>query len=99
MDLVFTPEQEELRATVRRFLRDKSAQQDVRSLMATTDGYDPAVWAQLAALGLQGLTVPERFGGGGCGEVELLVAFEEMGSALLCGPYFSTVALAASLLL
>jgi alkylation response protein AidB-like acyl-CoA dehydrogenase len=99
VDLVFTPEQEELRDAVRRFLRDKSTESDVRSLMATADGVDRGLWALLASLGLQGLIVPERFGGSGGGEVELLIAFEEMGRALLCAPFFATVALAASLLL
>jgi alkylation response protein AidB-like acyl-CoA dehydrogenase len=68
--------------------------------MATDEGYDPAVWAQMGAeMGLQGLGIPEEFGGQGFGPVELYVVFEEMGAALYCGPYFSTVALAAGTLL
>jgi alkylation response protein AidB-like acyl-CoA dehydrogenase len=50
-------------------------------------------------LGLQGLIVPEEFGGSGYSYVELIVVLEEMGRALLCAPYFSSVALAANLLL
>jgi alkylation response protein AidB-like acyl-CoA dehydrogenase len=68
--------------------------------MATEEGYDPAVWSQMAnELALQGLGIPEEFGGQGYGPVELYVVFEEMGAALLCAPYFSTVALAANALL
>jgi alkylation response protein AidB-like acyl-CoA dehydrogenase len=33
--------------------------------MAADGGYDPAVWAELAALGLLGLIIPEEFGGSG----------------------------------
>ncbi len=85
---------------VRRFLEDKSPETEVRRLMETTEGYDPAVWAQMAEqLGLQGLTIPEEFGGSGYTYVELIVVLEEMGRALLCAPYFSSVALAANLLL
>jgi alkylation response protein AidB-like acyl-CoA dehydrogenase len=50
-------------------------------------------------LGLQALAIPEEYGGAGFGYVELTVVFEEMGAALLCAPYFSTVALAANALL
>ncbi len=85
---------------VRRFLEEKSPEAEVRRLMATDEGYDPAVWAQMAnELALQGLGIPEEFGGQGFGPVEQYVVFEEMGAALLCSPYFSTVALAANAVL
>jgi alkylation response protein AidB-like acyl-CoA dehydrogenase len=50
-------------------------------------------------MGLMGLHIPEEFGGMGFGYVELGVVLEEMGRALLCAPYFSTVVLAANALL
>ncbi len=100
MNFGFSEEQEELRKMVRRFLEEKSPELEVRRLMATDEGYDPAVWAQMAnELALQGLGIPEEYGGQGFGPVELYVVFEEMGAALLCSPYFSTVALAANALL
>ena len=100
MNFAFSEEQEELRKSVRRFLEDKSPETEVRRLMETTEGYDPAVWSQMAdQLGLQGLTIPEEFGGSGYTYVELIVVLEEMGRALLCAPYFASVALAANLLL
>ena len=100
MNFGFSEEQDELRKMVRRFLEEKSPESEVRRLMATAEGYDPAVWAQMAnELALQGLGIPEEFGGQGYGPVELYVVFEEMGAALLCSPYFSTVALAANALL
>jgi len=100
MNFAFSDEQEELRAAVRRFLAEKSPETEVRRLMDTTEGYDPAVWSQMAdQLGLQSLTIPEEFGGSGFTYVELLVVLEEMGAALLCAPFFSSVALAANALL
>src|SRR6202790_5571515 len=100
MNFAFSEEQDELRKSVRRFLDDKSPETEVRRLMETTDGYDPAVWNQMAEqLGLQSLTIPEEFGGSGFSYVELIVVLEEMGAALLCAPFFSTVALAANALL
>ena len=100
MDIVFSDEQQELRATVRAFLEQKSPESEVRRLMETESGYDPAVWTQMATqLGLQGLAVPEAYGGSGYSFVELGIVLEEMGASLLCAPFFSTVVLAASTLL
>jgi alkylation response protein AidB-like acyl-CoA dehydrogenase len=100
MSMTFSPEQDELRTSVRRFLEQKSKSTDVRRLMETEEGYDPAVWSQMAEqLGLQGLALPEEHGGSGYGFIEQVVVLEEMGRALLCAPYFSSVVLAATALL
>ncbi|CAB4803535.1 unannotated protein [freshwater metagenome] len=100
MNFAFTEEQEELRKTVRAFLDAKSAETDVRALMETTDGYDAAVWSQMGEqMGLQGLAIPEQYGGSGYSFVELGIVLEEMGRSLLCAPYYSTVVLAANTLL
>jgi alkylation response protein AidB-like acyl-CoA dehydrogenase len=100
MQFTFTDEQEELRRTIRRFLDEKSPTTEVRRLMETPDGYDEAVWKQMAQeLGLQGLHIPEAYGGQGFSFVELGIVLEEMGRALLCAPFFSTVCLAASTIL
>ena len=50
-------------------------------------------------MGLQGMHIPEEFGGHGFSYVELGIVLEEMGRALLCAPFFSTVVLAANALL
>ncbi len=87
MNFGFSEEQEELRKMVKRFLEEKSPESEVRRLMATPEGYDTAVWEQMAKeLALQGLGIPEEFGGQGYGPVELYVVFEEMGAALFCAP-------------
>jgi alkylation response protein AidB-like acyl-CoA dehydrogenase len=98
--VVFTDEQEELRGSVRHFLDSTSPLPEVRRLMATEDGYSPPVWGRMAGeLGLQGLAIPERWGGMGFGYVELGIVLEEMGRALLCAPYLASVGLAANALL
>ena len=100
MNFTFSEEQEELRRSIRRFLEDKSPESEVRRLMETEEGYDPAVWSQMAdQLGLQSLIIPEAYGGSGFGYAELMIVFEEMGAVLLCAPYFATVALATNALL
>src|ERR1700694_5466142 len=97
MNFAFSEEQEELRRTVRQFMEAKSPESEVRRLMETTEGYDPAVWTQMAQeLGLPSLHLPEKHGGQGVTLVELGIVLEEMGRELLCAPYFSTVCLAAN---
>ena len=100
IQFAFTDEQEQFRSAIRRFLQDKSPTTEVRRLMATPEGYDPAVWRQLSdELALPGVHIPEQYGGGGFGMVELSIVTEELGRALLCAPYFSTVVLAANAIL
>ena len=100
MNFAFTEEQDELRNVVRSFMEAKSAEADVREQMETDDGYDAAVWSQMAEqMGMQGLHIPEQYGGSGYGYVELGIVLEEMGRALLCAPFFSSVVLAANTLL
>ncbi len=100
MNFAFSEEQEQLREFVKSFLEDKSSEEAVREQMATEQGYDEAVWAQMSEqMGLQALTIPEEFGGQGFGYVELIVVLEEMGRALLCAPFFSSVVLAANVIM
>ena len=100
MNFAFTEEQDELRKTVRAFLEAKSPESAVREQMETDNGFDPAVWSQMGEqMGLQGLHIPEEYGGSGYTYVELGIVLEEMGRALLCAPFFSSVVLAANTLL
>ncbi|MAG30989.1 MAG: acyl-CoA dehydrogenase [Deltaproteobacteria bacterium] len=100
LDYSFTEEHDELRATVRSFLEEKSDENAVREHMASERGFDDAVWSQLAEqMGLAGLIIPEEHGGAGMGYVELLVVMEEMGRALLCAPFLGTAVFAANALL
>ena len=99
VDLAFTDEQEQLRRAVRDLVRDRSSEDEVRQLMATVDGFDPATWAAISDMGLVGLAVPEALGGAGGTTVDVGVVLEELGRALACTPYFSTAVLAVNALL
>jgi alkylation response protein AidB-like acyl-CoA dehydrogenase len=99
MDVSFTPEHEELRQTVRRFLENESTEAAVRAAMETERGYDTRVWERMASeMALPGLAIAESAGGAGLGPVELAIVMEEMGRVLFCGPYLSTAVLAATAL-
>jgi alkylation response protein AidB-like acyl-CoA dehydrogenase len=59
-------------------------------------GVDPALWRDLAELGVFAVRVPEADGGLGLGRAESAHVFEELGRSLATGPYTAT-ALAAAL--
>ncbi len=100
MILGVSAEQEELRASVRRFLADRAPISAVRELMETTDGLDAGVWRQAGEqLGLQGIAIPEEYGGSGFSFAEQAIVLEELGAALYGGPYLASAVLAATALL
>ncbi|MEV0544518.1 acyl-CoA dehydrogenase family protein [Nocardia salmonicida] len=97
---MFSEEQDELRGMLRDFFSRKSPTDEVRRLMDSDLGYDPVLWKQMGEeLGLQGIAIPEEFGGSGYSFAEVLIVLEEMGRRLVCAPYFSTVVLAAHAIL
>lgn len=93
MNFGFSDEQELLRSTARKFLDNECASETVRKLMERPEGMSPDLWAKLAEQGWLGLIYPEAYGGMGLGLVDLVVLLEEMGRAVIPGPYFSTVLL------
>ncbi|UYN93986.1 MAG: acyl-CoA/acyl-ACP dehydrogenase [Enhydrobacter sp.] len=100
MKFSFSPEQEEFRSNLRRFLADRSSTKEVRRLMETEAGYERAAWQKMNVdLGLTAVRIPEAYGGQGFGFGEQAIVLEEMGRALACAPYFSTAVLAAGAIL
>jgi alkylation response protein AidB-like acyl-CoA dehydrogenase len=70
----------------------------VREMIEKNQPYSDAVWNKLVEQGWTGLIFGEEDGGLGLGMVEMAVAFEEMGRALVPGAFLSTVALAGSVI-
>jgi alkylation response protein AidB-like acyl-CoA dehydrogenase len=93
MDIGFTEEQELLRDTARKFLDSECPTKFVREMMATEAAVTDQFWRQLADNGWLGITYPEDAGGSGLGLVDLVVLMEEIGRAVMPGPYPATVLL------
>jgi len=93
MDIGFTEEQELLRDTARRFLESECNTQFVRRRMAEPAAVTDEFWQKLAEQGWLGIIYPEEEGGSGLGLVDLVVLMEEMGRAVMPGPFLSTVLL------
>ena len=93
MDIGFTEEQELLRDTARKFLDSQCPTKFVREMMATGAAVTEEFWRKLADNGWLGITYPEDAGGSGLGLVDLVVLMEEIGRAVMPGPYLATVLL------
>lgn len=94
----FSEEQAMLLDTATNFCREKSPISAVRTLLPSEDGFDRAIWNEMAALGWSGIALPERFGGSGLSLAEAATIAEPMGRHLLATPYASTQLFAQGLL-
>src|SRR5580658_7203033 len=97
MSIAISEEHRALAQTVAGFLTDHQSRAQARSLLGAQTDALPAFWAELAALGLLGLHVPEEHGGSGFGLAETLVVAEQMGRQLAPGPFCPTVITSAVL--
>ena len=93
MDIGFTEQQELLRETTRRFLESECDTRFVRARMAEHAAITDEFWQKLAQQGWLGIIFPEDEGGSGLGLVDLVVLMEQMGQAVMPGPFLSTVLL------
>jgi alkylation response protein AidB-like acyl-CoA dehydrogenase len=90
MELDFTPEQDELRASVRAVLERECPIALVRGIVERGEDAS-ALWKRMLDLDWPALTIPERCGGIGLGFVDLAVVVEELGRAIAPGPLLPTV--------
>ncbi|MFJ1858021.1 acyl-CoA dehydrogenase family protein [Streptomyces anulatus] len=96
-----TEEHRALAHSVRGWLARAAPPGDVRKLLdaesPAVPGVRPAHWEALAAQGLTGIHLPEAYGGGGGGLLDLAVVLEEAAYASLPGPYLATALTSAVL--
>src|SRR5438445_419398 len=90
LDMEFSEEQEELRASLQRFLADRAPIAWVRALYDDPRGTTDDVWRGLADLSVLGVVAPEKYGGAGLGMVDACVVLEELGRAVHPSPYASS---------
>lgn len=92
MDFDYSAEQRELRDQARRFLDEHCPPARMRRALSAPDtGPDREFMSAVAQLGWAGVAIPEPFGGLGLGRVEQCALAEELGRALMPGPFASSV--------
>ncbi len=95
MEFALSLEQRQFDDSLRAFLKDRLPMERLRALAADGTGFDDELWNGTLELGLQGLLVPERFGGAGLGVLDAAVAAEALGYAAAPIPFTASVAMAA----
>jgi alkylation response protein AidB-like acyl-CoA dehydrogenase len=97
MQLDFTPDQEELRSSVRAVLEKECTRAIVREHVDHVIRGEPSdagrkQWDTFVSLDWPSLTIAEAHGGIGLGYPELAVVAEELGKVLALGPLLTTIA-------
>jgi alkylation response protein AidB-like acyl-CoA dehydrogenase len=99
MDFGLNEDQETLAKYARDFLDNECPTTFVRTMLDHGSARDDGFYKHMADLGWMGIAIPEQYGGQGMTYVDLGVLLEEMGRALVPGPFFASVCLAAPTIL
>ena len=94
MEFSLNEEQEMLKTMARDFLENECPKTFVREMMDAEDGHSPDLWKKMAEVGWLGLILPEEYGGSAMNFRDLAVLCEEMGRAMMPGPFLSTLLMA-----
>ncbi|MBR0870332.1 acyl-CoA dehydrogenase family protein [Bradyrhizobium tropiciagri] len=98
MDIQFTEEQELLRSSVQRLLRDQYDFDARRKIVASEEGFGRKQWAEFAELGLLAAPFAEDVGGLGGGPLSTMIIMQEFGRHLVVEPFVETVVVAGGLI-
>jgi hypothetical protein len=98
MDIQLTEEQELLRGSLQRLLRDHYDFGARRKIVATDEGWSRKHWSAFAELGLCAAPFQESSGGLGGGPLATMIVMREFGRNLVVEPFFETVVLAGGLI-
>jgi alkylation response protein AidB-like acyl-CoA dehydrogenase len=98
MDINFTEEQELLRSSVQRLLRDQYDFDARRKILTSEDGFSRERWDAFAELGLLAAPFSEEVGGLGGGSLSTMIIMQEFGRHLVVEPFVETIVVAGSLI-
>ena len=96
--LILSEEETMLAESARGFLDADAPVSKLRALRDEGRTHDPALWAQMAAMGWCGVLVPEDNGGVDMGHAAAGVIAHELGKTLAASPFLSTAVMAATAL-
>jgi alkylation response protein AidB-like acyl-CoA dehydrogenase len=99
MDLDLTEEQQMIIDMTRSVLEEHSTTEIIRLVEDDPKGYPDELWKQMSELGLNGLMIPESYGGGGQTILEGALVYEEFGRAMAPVPHFVSCVMSAGVLL
>src|SRR5680860_1481326 len=92
MDFALTDDQQDLAGLCRKILDDQVTQDRLKEVEGGDEWFDRRTWQELAVAGILGIALPERYGGGGLGFVELAIVCEEVGRHVAPVPLLPSLA-------
>ena len=95
MDVTLSKVQMDIAKEARRFLDKECPTDYARDMYEDERGFTDEIWTKMTDMDWMRVRIPEPYGGMGMDQIDLTVVLEEMGRAVLPGPFFSTVLLAA----
>lgn len=98
MEFALSKEQNMIQQSIKKYLDEMGGTSIARSFINDKEDIYVEIWNRLSELGYLGINVVEEYGGIGEGMLTLVPIFEELGRALVPGPYAETLALAVPLL-
>src|SRR5512138_784217 len=98
MDFDLNETQQLFKMSARELFAQECPPEAVRAMIENGEPYSDELWQKLVEQGWTGLIFAEADGGMGLDYVEMAVACEEMGRALVPGAFLSSVPFAGSLL-
>ena len=98
MDIQLTEEQELLRSSIQRLLRDNYDFDARRKILASEEGFCRNTWRSFAELGILAAPFAEEAGGLGGGALATMILMQEFGRHLVVEPFLETVVLAGGLI-
>ena len=91
MDFNFTEEQDMIRDSLGRLIREQYDFDTRREIVASEAGWSPEMWAKFAELGIFMAPFAEEDGGLGGGPIDAMVVAEEFGKGIVVEPFIPSI--------
>jgi alkylation response protein AidB-like acyl-CoA dehydrogenase len=95
MDITLTKAQKDIAKEARRFLTKECPSDFVQEAYEADNDLSGDIWDKMTEMDWMAMRIPEAHGGLGMGQTDLNIVLEEMGRAVVPGPFFTTVMLTA----
>jgi len=91
MDFNFTEEQDMIRDSLGRLIREQYDFDARRAIVSSDAGWSPEMWAKFAELGIFMAPFAEEDGGLGGGPVDAMIVAEEFGKGIVVEPFIPSI--------
>lgn len=95
MEISLTKTQKDIAKEARRFLKNECPLDYIFEMVDDPHGFTKDLWDKMTEMDWMAMRIPEAYGGMGMEQIDINMLLEEMGRAMVPGPFFSTIMLAA----